>query len=474
VENALGSWNRSETWTADRILTAALEECPKHSGVLQALAELRFSQGRYADAEELADGLVTLEPDSNWGWDLLGSSRYLIDDPKGALDAWNRIGRPVVREVRVEGLDQASDPFPGIRTGWVLTPERMLREERQLTDFPAVEGARLAYRPLPGGGAALDAFVLPAPSHPFTSAQLPGHLIRAVRGEVELGAGGFSGPLERGVLAAWKDGSLDHLSGTVSHAAPVGGGVWLWRVGRERGRFETAPQDPARVEVRDVRVAARWSWVRRVHPGIRGIMNLGFEDRETLGRGPAGGVLVGFEGEPWTFQWEIEAGRAGESFLRSRADAELALSLGNEFDVEFRGGGSLVSSQVPPDLQPRFGADRSATHLMRAGAAVDSDGVARMAYPGRRWVTGGGEIRRWTQWPLGQLLGVAVFVDGVRSVGGGEASGPRGGVHLGGGLRVRIPGLRDRLRMDWAMDPMNGGSRLSAALMAPPGLPELR
>ncbi len=459
---------------ADRILTAALETCPTHSGVLRTLAELRFSQERYADAEELARGFVALEPNSEWGWNLLGSSRYLIDDSQGALEAWNQIGRPVVRELRVEGLDPAPDPLRGMRTGWVLTPDRMLLQERRLTDLPSVDGARLAYRPLPNGGARVDVFVLSAPPHPFTAAQLPAHLVRAIRGQVELGAGGLTGPLDRWVVVAWREGSLDHLGGTVSHPAPRGEGIWLWRAGRERGRFDLAPQAADPGEIRESMVGAQWGWVHRPLPRIRGAVSLGFEDRETLGAGPTGGVRVGFEGDPWIFQLEVEAGRAGESFVRSRVDAERVVPLGNGLEVELRGTGISVSAHVPPDLQPRFGADRSATHLMRAGAAVDSDGVVRMAYPGTKWVTGGGELRHWPEWPLGRLLGVAAFLDGVRTVGGGKAAGSRGGVHVGGGFRVRIPGLRDTLRVDWAMDPATGESRLSAAFLAPPGLPELR
>lgn len=459
---------------ADRILTAALEECPTHPGVLRTLAGVRFRQERYADAEGLARRFVALEPDSEWGWNLLGSTRYLTDDPRGALRAWNRIGRPVVRELRVEGMDQAPDPLRSMGTGWVLSPDRMLLEERRLLDLPSLEGARVAYRPLPGGGARVDVFVVPARRHPFTVEQLPAHLIRAVRGEMELGTRGVLGPLDRWVVSGWRDGSLDHLSGAVSHPAPTGEGIWLWRVERERGRFDMAAQPSDPVVTREARVGARWSWVRRDHPAIRTALSLGFEDRRTSGAGPAGGISVGFEGEPWTLEWQIEAGRSGETFVRSRADVELAVPLGNEFEMGLRSGGISGNSHTPADLQPRFGADRSATDLMRAGAAVDSDGVARMAYPGRTWITGGAEIRRWRQWPLRPILGAALFVDGVRVVGGSDRVGPRGGVHLGGGLRVRIPGLRDTFRVDWAWDPETGASRLSAALVAPTGLPEVR
>lgn len=125
-----------------------------------------------------------------------------------------------------------------------------------------------------------------------------------------------------------------------------------------------------------------------------------------------------------------------------------------------------LSPHAPSDMQPRFGADRSATYLMRAGRAVDLDGTVRPLAAGRSWRSGGLEFRRFGQGPITRAAGAAIFLDVLD---GSRSPDPL--VHAGVGARVRsgaiasspsAVGSEAGLRLDLARDLRQGGWRLSA------------
>jgi hypothetical protein len=132
-----------------------------------------------------------------------------------------------------------------------------------------------------------------------------------------------------------------------------------------------------------------------------------------------------------------------------------------------RGGVVAVSSDLPPDLRPRIGSGGRTELLMRARSDLDPAGVVRPLYPGRAWLHGGIEYLRPLRSIGGVGIGVGAFADGVRVVasepGVDRPRGPRGAIHLGAGLRARVPGVDGWLRVDWGVDPSDGASRLSAA-----------
>ena len=94
-------------------------------------------------------------PDDTLGWQLLASGRYLAGDRDGALEAWNRIGRPVIDLVRIDGsrnirfkvlADQIRAPL-----GSVLAPHFLELARRRLSDVPGVRHALVDYEPVAGG-----------------------------------------------------------------------------------------------------------------------------------------------------------------------------------------------------------------------------------------------------------------------------------------------------------------------------------
>ena len=149
--------------SADDILAGVRAQCPASSGPLRELAGVRFAQRRWNEAAALARQAVVLDPADAYAWDVLGSSLFMQDDPVGALRAWNRIGRPRLNTVRIDGLRRTRYQLVAealhLESGDVLTSEAFARSRRLLNDLPDRAGARLTLRPEADGFATVDVVV---------------------------------------------------------------------------------------------------------------------------------------------------------------------------------------------------------------------------------------------------------------------------------------------------------------------------
>src|SRR5947209_733977 len=90
--------------SADIIFDGVRRKCPQSPGPLRELAGVRFAQHRWRDAASLAAQAIKLDGLDQYAWDVLASSRFMQDDTAGALEAWNRIGKPRIDAVHIEGL----------------------------------------------------------------------------------------------------------------------------------------------------------------------------------------------------------------------------------------------------------------------------------------------------------------------------------------------------------------------------------
>jgi hypothetical protein len=480
VQAAVEAAQRDDFGEAGRLLLDARLRCPDDPNVLRDLAGLRFRQGDYAEAARLGHALLELEPGSTSAWDLIAATRYLRDDPLGALDAWNRIGRPTTRSVRIRDAAGAgggaviswAEGVAGIVPGDELTRAAILLGARRLGQIPSIERARLEYRPEPRAGASVEGYVTFRPRHTFTRSALPGHLLRAVGGRVELGGrpggDGTPGGTRGGVgTSAWSaqgvaDGSLREGRAALAHRAPGIQGVWNWELHHATGRFEPAGAAPLRAR----RTGARWSHRAWVHPIVQVEGTLGADTWRGRGSyGVVGAALDLVPGRlPARLRWEVDGWLGDDRFGRVAFRAGTELAPLSSTELTLRGGMDVISRSASPDVMPRFGADRASTHLMRADRVVGSDGVLRPAFPGSSWAHGGAEFIRW--WAPGGVLrvGGAGFVDAVRVL-DPPPGAPRGAAHPGVGLRLGIPGLSGYLRADVAIDAAGGDPVLSAAWM---------
>jgi hypothetical protein len=149
---------------AEAGLLAAVRLCPRLPAAWRELAGVRFLQSRWAEASTLAERAALLDPGDEQGRDLLATSRFLNDEPDAALDEWNRIGRPSVDLVRVEGARRTRHPVVAalvdLPPRTLLTAERHGRAARRLHELPSAALTRVRYRPLDGGLAEVEAVVV--------------------------------------------------------------------------------------------------------------------------------------------------------------------------------------------------------------------------------------------------------------------------------------------------------------------------
>ena len=474
---------------------ARASQCLDPPQRLEELTSLRIEQGLPAEAEALANCLVGIRPDSDDGWGLLAVTRYLQDDPLGALRAWSRGRPPVVRHVaiaihghdgpRAPGSGSSPARVSGIALGQPLTLESLVLGERRLEALPATARARLKYRADSMSEASIEGTVVLGANNPFTGPDLVPHGVRALAGRVHVESADPLGRLERWELDGKIEGSLRRAAFGLSHPGPNGSGVWRWRVDYEVGRYESALTEQV---VREERTGLEWSHTDWVSASLRAAIHTRIDFRP--GRGTFAGAGVGWtvlalnarssvraEGMGWArVRAPSKAGNAGNSTRFGRL--ELLGSLyptlpedgGAPSGLGARGGLMAVSAGTPADLTPRMGAGGNAAALMRGRSDLDSRGVVRPLFPGRAWVHGGVELLYPVRvlGPIG--VGLALFADGVRVLtaprrsGYPTAGGARtGAIHLGAGVRTRIPGVDGWLRADWGIDPTRGGSQFSAA-----------
>jgi hypothetical protein len=449
---------------------------------------MRFQQGRYDEAAVLARRYVEVAPESGWGWNLLGASRYLAGESVGALEAWNRLERP-----RVDAVDWGRTepevvrrlrPFVGFPEGGVLTPEELGRARRRLEDLPAIARSVIAYGPTGEGRVGIRVTADTGPRAPLSVETIPAHLARAVRGGVRMTSSGALGGLDHWELAGETEGSLGLVRMALALPVGTGGGIHRWEVSGMRGEFQVERNggpEPVR------RRSLRWEYSRRDLSWIRVGTLFGLDDRSGTGTTlVAGGAVAMDILEPregalrGSVRWQAEShhpvgssgsSRAPDRFVRVSGQATVTLPIGGRlgpptWEVEGRGGADAISEHAPADQRPRFGADRSANRLLRGHSAVDSEGVVRNLLPGAGWLSGGVEVRRWGSGPVSGLLGAAVFADGAARLAHSGRPTPRargGHIDAGAGLRLRLPGTGGHLRLDWATSLHGGESRFSAA-----------
>lgn len=495
---------QGELAEAGAVLTAGLQRFPDHPDLLAELAGLRFREERYQDVQSLAQRLVTVDPAHAFGWELLAAARYMEDDATGALDAWSRSRPPVVGSVSIS-VASPTGPLPpqvrplqdrvvGLRPGDPLLPDGLALAQRRLASVPAVDRSRLGYRMGPEHRAELEGAVLLGSPSPFSAPESAAHLLRALTGHLSLGSSHALGQWERWELQGQMEGRQRQAHLSLEHPSHGGAGIWRWVASHHAGRFDRTDEasgseggvlEPGgALKTRSTRLEGRYAqWITaRAHGSLGLKLDARSRGLTYWGAGGQASLIplrewgrVSVDASGWIpIQ---EAGSRGDPAAPGRPYGQLGVAglvvssppsfltpLVSQLTVQASVRG--ISREAPPDRAPRIGRGRNVDLLMRAGSDLTSDGQVKPLFPGRAWAWGSVEAER----PLGRLgpltLGAAVFGDLVRVLTaeeiGGRPEPTRGGVHLGGGLRISTPGLPDRLRLDWAVDPSQGTSAFSA------------
>ena len=462
-------------------LVAAVGLCPRHPDAWRELAGIRFLQSRWAEAGTLAERAAGLDASDALGWELLATSRFLNDEPDAALAAWNRISRPLVDIVRVEGARRTRHPvvtaLVSLPPRSLLTVEKYQLAERRLRELPSAAVTRVHYRPVAGGVVEVEAAVVERPTLP--------------RSVVPLAAAAGRALLQRELR--------------LDVTAPTGSGeLWTaeWRWWEARPRVAFALAVPALSRLPGVaRIEAFWERQSyAIPPGVEraGAPTIHVAERRRAALGLADWATS-------SLRWDLSAALdrwADDSHLSLDAALDLRragdrvsmgvdlaawMPIGSGRRLARSGvragwrstrdparGAWLVSANVtatsagaPFDLWPGAGAGHARTPLLRAHPLLDH-GVITGHMIGRWLSQSTVEYQHPVFAAAAGAIRAAVFADAARAwrLIGGQDSSP---LHtdVGAGLRVVFPGTGGTMRVDVARGLRDGRVALSAGWQPP-------
>ena len=467
VDEGVRLANGGDVKSARVTLETAAAQCPRAAAPWRELAGLHALAAEWHEAA--SDARLALERDENdaHAARILATALYLLDDPEGALDAWNRVGEPVIDLVNIIGLDRTRYDVVarvmGLAPKQLLTRASLQTARWRLAELPAAQVSRVAFRPTENGQAQVEAVVLERPLVPASPAAAGVVALRAFT-DREL-AGSLSSPSGGGETwtAAWR--WWEHrprLTFGFESPAPFGG-RWGVAAFHETETYTATPSSiveeartRAEFHVSDwTRFGFRWQtgaavdrWRDASAAALS--MRLGGEQRFAADRGSLSAA-----GESWLGglrTWTI----AVRSEWRSRVHNEGSVWLA-------RAGEEIAARTAPFALWSGAGTGQGRDVLLRAHPLLHG-GVVRGVF-GPQLTYAGTEWRRWVQ-PAKKPLRIApaVFVDLARAAGGLASSDDRWQADVGGGLRIAVPGS-GALRVDVARGLRDGRSVLSVGWM---------
>ncbi len=432
--------------SAEQVLTSAIS-CPG-GAALRELAGVRLLQRRWPEVTSLAAAALIENPADAYAWKLLGTARFVGDDPSGALEAWNHAGEPRVDLVRVDGLDRTRqrvvERLAAVAIGDTLTPASFRRAQRQLGELPSASIATLAYVPAAAGLVQMRASIAERPVLPHGRLELAALGIRAaVMREVSVGVSSLSGGGER-LTVGWRFWPQRMRYALDLRAPAPWGGVWALGAVVEEQAFAGAAVPASRRESVEV-ASARWE-----HGGIRWELGSGLErwTGRTASALVRAGVRIASPAD--RLEWHVE-GRSSlgetsfggwESGVRVRSS-----STRRGFVLLARGSAAGTSARAPLALWAAGDTGHARFTLLRAHPVLDG-GRLRTDRLGRSVVTATLEGQRW--WQRGPFrVAPALFVDAGRTA--TRFSGaPLADVDAGVGVRLALPGLPGTVRFDLA------------------------
>jgi len=439
---------------------------------LSELAGIRFGQRRWRDAADLARRALARTADDAYALDVLGSSLFMLNDPVGALRAWNRIGKPKLDRIRIEGIRharyQAIADALRLTPGVLLTPEAFERARRRLDDLPDRATARLDLRPDADGFATVDVVIAERAMLPHDVASWSSvALDAAVDREVVATLPGFTGEGEIWTAGGrfWENRPRVD-SGFVAPRFAGLPGIWRVDASWEAQTYASANSSALLRESRShagVSVSDWFSaqWRYTVSTGVddwsgdRRAASIGASIERRLFKDQ---MSVSAHGETWITHGSVPSFNAVT--IRSGWSSSPVIS---GWSYAVAGGWQRVSDHAPLALWPGAGDGHGRSDLLRAHGMMD-DGVINVTSDtmfGRSLMFGNAEAQRWFDRPLPIRFGAAAFVDIAQASRPIDDVGQPLQIDVGAGLRVRIPGVRRVLRVDVAHGLHDGANALS-------------
>jgi predicted double-glycine peptidase len=467
---------------ADEVLGRVHAECPNAAGPLHELSGVRFAERRWAEAESLARAALDRDPQDAYALEILGSSRFVRDDAVGALRAWNRIDKPQVNLVRVDGVthtrQQTIADIIGIHANMVLDADVFERARRRVGELPGQTAAALTVRPEADGFATVDVVVAERQPMPRGATQWIGAAARAaIDREVGVAVPGGSGQGEVW-SASWRWWS-HRPAASVAFAAPGRGRLpGVWRV-EGSWEAETYVEDavPGAPLVRQTRTRGALTVSDWLSGNVRYSLSAGLDSWNGASLSNRKAIFFGGSIDRRVLQdrmslsanasrWTPIAGGSGfnaagaRAFARSSNERRGWVYLGTA-------GAERVSDGAPLGLWPGAGDGRARPPLVRAHPLLD-DGVIAMAGSsvfGRMLGYASAEAQRWLERPSLVRIAPAGFVDLARASRRGAAGVEAAQVDVGAGVRLKIPGAAGVIRVDVARGLRDGATAVTFGWM---------
>ena len=157
----------------DGLFELAAASCPASAGPWREMAGLHALAAEWPAAAADAQQALARDSSDALAARILATSLYLTDDTDGALDAWNRVGEPIIDLVNITGLDRTRYSVAArtmaLEPRTQLTRGNLTAARRRLSELPSAQAARIAMRPGENGRARVDAAVIERPLVPKIS-----------------------------------------------------------------------------------------------------------------------------------------------------------------------------------------------------------------------------------------------------------------------------------------------------------------
>jgi hypothetical protein len=447
---------------AEEALVGATHVCPSTAAAWRELAGWRFSQQRWIDAREFAQTAVRLAPDDEHARELLATSRYLSGDVLGALDAWSKAGEPRIDLINVSGAERTRHPVivnaAGLEPRQVLTSEAFARALRRLQALPVAASAGLRYEPIEGGLARVDASVNerePYPRSWKTFGVIAGRA--AVGQEVKLDFAGLFGTGERiSASGRWQD---ERPRVALSLTAPAPSrlpGVASFDLMWERQSYPSLRESRRRAALRLTDWAASWlRWFAGI--GIdrfdaRRYISLGGSSELRLVRDRIALAASASEWFP----------RAGAERFGIRAVLVAWRSTADSTNGVWSALTELTSASHAAPLAVWEGAGTGSARpgLLRAHPLLDDRVLAGPVF-GRRVARATLEYAHPMARTVAGTVSIAGFLDAAQAWHRLTPGASPLFIDAGAGVRLRMPGRGEVVRIDAAHGLRGGGARLS-------------
>jgi peptidase C39-like protein len=452
---------------ARRLFELAATSCPEAAGPWREMAGLHALAAEWHAAASDARRALAKDSSDALAARILATSLFLEDDTDGALDAWNRVGEPIIDLINVTGLERTRYEVAArvirLEPQTMLTRSDLIVARRRLAELPAAQTTRLAMRPGEDGRAQIDAAIIERPVVPSSPVALTAVGLRAVTDReamITIASPSGGGEAWTGTWRWWE--RRPKIALAFESVAPFGG-LWGVSIFGERQTYETDAalnkESRRRAEFHVSNWTAgglRWEGSAAIDrfgngggSNSRQALSLG---GAVLGRFANDRAAVGMRAGTWMGQlttWSV----ALRSEWRSRTQNEDSVWLARVQEA-------IVAADAPFALWPGAGTGQGRDGLLRAHPLID-DGIIRDAAFGRHVVEAGVEGRHWLQLARKPIrFAPALFLDVARAYHALDPQNERWQTDVGAGLRIAVPGS-GVFRIDLAHGLADGRTALS-------------